>query len=29
MIVVMGGLIGGMAIALLLPIFRISSAVSK
>ncbi len=29
MIVVMGGLIGGMAIALLLPIFTISSAVSK
>lgn len=29
MIVVMGGLIGGMAIALLLPIFTISSAVSN
>jgi type IV pilus assembly protein PilC len=29
MIVVMGGLIGGMAIALLLPIFTISTAVSK
>jgi type IV pilus assembly protein PilC len=29
MIIVMGGLIGGMAIALLLPIFTISSAVAK